>query len=242
MKFPTLQELFQPTDRAGFEREIAAVFTPRECRKIMQAYRLSKYGHRNQWRDSGERYFDHPKILALAAVRLGVRNASIIIALLLHDVREDSHILLRRDIVQWFGRPSDHYVEFVTKDKTDPNFTTERYFTRLTNDGPFLSNTIARVFGQHAGMFVRWILQDHPGAWVVKLIDRLHNLSTLYDNGTEHERFLRKKARQVDETRVKILPLAVKLSKIFGYEELGQYLQREITALCDQREREVAAG
>jgi (p)ppGpp synthase/HD superfamily hydrolase len=242
MTFPMRQHLFNPTDRAGFEREIAAVFSKRNCRKIMQAYRLSKYGHRNQWRDSGERYFDHPKALALAAVRLGIRDASIIIALLLHDIREDSHILLRRDIVQWFGIRSDHYVEFVTKDKTDPHFTSEGYFARLAKDGPGISNTIAQVFGVHIGRFARWLLQDHPGSWVVKLIDRLHNLSTLYDNGTEHERFLRKKARQVEETRANILPLALKLSKVFGYEALGQYLYTQISALCDQREREVAAG
>ncbi|HEY9757235.1 MAG TPA: hypothetical protein V6C97_18855 [Oculatellaceae cyanobacterium] len=244
MTYYTLQELFQLPDRAGFEREIAAVFSARQCEKIMRAYRLSKYGHRNQWRDSGERYFDHPKSLAIAAVRLGVRDPAIIIALLLHDIREDSHILNRRDIVLWFGRRADHYIDRVTKDKTDPNFTSEGYFLRLAKDGPGISNAFAQLFGPWAGQIVRFFLKDHPGSWIAKLIDRLHNLSTLYDNGdpAEHARFLNKKARQVEETRREILPLAQKLSKVFGYEELGRYLYAEISALCDQREREVAAG
>lgn len=244
MTYPTLQELFRLPDRAGFEREIAAVFSPRQCEEIMRAYRLSKYGHRNQRRDSGERYFDHPKSLAIAAVRLGVRDPAIIIALLLHDIREDSHILTRRDIVLWFGHRADHYIDLVTKDKTDPKFTSEGYFRRLANDGPGISNIIAHVFGSWVGQFTRWLFKDHPGSWIVKLIDRLHNLSTLYDNGdpAQHAHFVNKKARQVEETRKEILPLAQKLSKVFGYENLGWYLDTQISALCDQREREVAAG
>ena len=47
-----------------FER-LGPYFTERDLEEIRTAYAFSKYGHRNQERENGERYFDHPKAVSL---------------------------------------------------------------------------------------------------------------------------------------------------------------------------------
>ena len=37
----------------------------RDLEEVRTAYAFSKYGHRNQVRDDGSRYFDHPKAVSL---------------------------------------------------------------------------------------------------------------------------------------------------------------------------------
>ena len=249
MPFPNSDFLFQPTDRAGFQAEIAQVFKSKVCEQIMRAYRLSKNGHRNQWRDDGTRYFDHPKALALLLVRLGVSDPVVIIVALLHDIIEDSFILLFADVRYWFGRLAEHCLNMVTKDKK-AGMTTEQYFARMAADG--------------------------PRSWLVKCADRLHNLRTLPDSDEpeKHQRCLKKKFDQVTETRKYILPLAAALAAYprYGkvgawfhaklaarphgtigawclaklvqprYSEVGAWFHAELTEWCNIREREALAG
>lgn len=205
--------LMQATNKAGFEQAIRPYFLPSECVQIMRAYKLSKYGHRDVMREDGTRYFEHPKILALLLVRLGVRNAAVICAALLHDVVEDSFILELDDIEAFFGVLVCHLVHMVTKDKLE-GLTIEEYFARLSNDGPL--------------------------SWLVKLADRLHNLSTLVTGSDpdRQEHFRNKKRKQVKETRDFILPLAVKLSQTPGFETIGQFFYDALTEWCNFREEE----
>ncbi len=213
MSFPTPELLFQSTNREGFESEIKAAFNRKSTRQIMRAYRLSKYGHRNQWRDDGTRYFDHPKALALLLVRLGVRNAAVIIVALLHDIVEDSFILLFEDVQYWFGTTAERSLRMVTKDKK-AGMTVEEYFERMADDG--------------------------PASWLVKLADRLHNLRTLPDSDdpVKHAKCKQKKLNQVDETRRFILPLALKLAKSRRYNKLGIWFHEQLTQWCNIREEE----
>lgn len=212
MKTPQSALLLHGTDRRGFEDEIRPHFTAADFDRIMSAYRLSKYGHRNQFRDTGERYFEHPKILALLLVRLGVYDADVIIAALLHDVIEDSYILEKQDVTNWFGARCCNFIMKVTKLKNpDGSFDLVAYFAAM--------------------------LADEVGTWLVKLADRLHNLSTLPD-GTDAASKLKcrqKKDKQVAETNQFILPLATKLANTKGYEKLGKWFYDELTLWCQYR-------
>jgi (p)ppGpp synthase/HD superfamily hydrolase len=216
-KFAPLSQLLEATNRAGFEKAIGPFFLPSECWQIMAAYSLSKYGHRDQVREAGGRYFEHPKVLALLLVRLGVRNADVICAALLHDVIEDTFILQPEHLERWFGGGVCHIVTYVTKDPLN-GLTKEQYFARITG--------------------------DDFRTWLVKLADRLHNMSTLADcdEPVEKERLRRKKLDQVAETRTYILPLAHLLVKVPGYDAIGQFFIDELTALCNSREAEATVA
>jgi (p)ppGpp synthase/HD superfamily hydrolase len=183
-------------------------------------------------RENGVRYFEHPKAIAVLLVRLGIRDAAVICAALLHDVVEDSFILLYADIGIYCCSHTQHLVRILTKDKLN-GMTIHQYFDRLGN--------------------------DTPESWIGKLGDRWHNLQTLVDSEDpiEHEKYRRKKLKQVMETREFIIPLARKLASLSKYRtlgfwlplrkkwvaranygDLGRWFERELTALCDQREAE----
>lgn len=57
---------------------------------VQRAYWLSKNVHRVQMRDSGERYFEHPRRVALILAEQGLVDPDIMVTALLHDVLEDT--------------------------------------------------------------------------------------------------------------------------------------------------------
>lgn len=59
--------------------------------RIELAYALAKYAHRAQDRKDGERYFEHPRRVALCLMDgIGLYDAPTIVAALLHDAYEDA--------------------------------------------------------------------------------------------------------------------------------------------------------
>jgi len=54
--------------REEFEMLLRQKFNEEDIEKIMLAYRLAKYGHRQNKRKSGERYFEHLKGAPLSGV------------------------------------------------------------------------------------------------------------------------------------------------------------------------------
>lgn len=189
------------TGRAQYEQILHKYFVPSQVRLIMMAYRFAKYGHRGQERDGGGRYFDHPREVSLLLLRQGVLDHEVIIAALLHDVMEDSFILTWEDLEFIFGSRLCTMVKLLTK---EPDLPKEDYLPRLAN-----------------GM---------PEAWLVKLADRLHNMSTLGSCSRE------KQVKQVKETRLKILPLCARLESYPRYADLGRWLAQELEARCQQYE------
>lgn len=211
---PTGLALMKTTNRDGFEKLIAQFFLPREQRKIMQAYRLAKYGHRLQMREGGGRYFEHPKSVALLLIRIGVRDWKVICAALLHDVIEDTHILEYEDIEEWFGAEVAMLVKLVTKER-----------------------------GLGARAYIARLSAGDPRAWLVKCGDRLHNMSTLDSaDSAMQEHFRKKKGKQVRETRRKILPLAHKLAATAGLEQFGDFFVNGLTLWCERRAQEAAVA
>mgnify|MGYP003526018890 FL=1 len=97
--------------------------------KIQAAYEFSKYGHYKQKRDSGVRYFDHPKAVSLIVFQeWRVFNWRCMVGALLHDIREDSFILSEKRIRINFGKKSAYDVKLLTKEDAE-------YFSRLLKSG-----------------------------------------------------------------------------------------------------------
>ena len=80
---------------------------------IMTAYFLAKTAHKNQFRQSGAPYIEHPVQIAYIASQLGL-DASTIAAALLHDVVEDTPYTYE-DIEALFGKTIAELVDGVTK-------------------------------------------------------------------------------------------------------------------------------
>lgn len=154
-------------NRRDFFDLLATRLSPDDLEQIGAAYEFSKYGHRNQLRDSGERYFDHPRSVALIIFEeLGITDWQMIVAALLHDIREDSHILTERRIKLNFGETVAGWIKLLTKESGVD------YHARLQS---------CRI----------WQL------WVLKLSDLLHNLRTLGGCDPEKRRHKITETREV---------------------------------------------
>jgi len=188
--------------RAEFEELVGKYFIPSQVRLIMMAYRFSKYGHRGQERDGGGRYFDHPRAVSLTLLRQGVFDHELIIVALLHDVMEDSFILTWEDLEYIFDKRVCSLVKLLTKEAGLPK---DQYFPRLLGSG-------------------------QPEAWLVKLADRLHNLSTLESCTRE------KQVKQIKETREKYFPLCQRLGAEPAYTEMAEWFRQQIDQICQKYE------
>ncbi len=104
--------------REAFRDAIKFQLSPKDLRRVMLAYKLSKYGHRGQTRDGGERYFEHPKEVALIIINeLRILDPDVIISALLHDLQEDSFILDWEDLEDIFGSRVVLSVRALTKEE-----------------------------------------------------------------------------------------------------------------------------
>lgn len=125
--------------REKFKTFLTRKVSPGNLKLIMRAYKQAKYGHRNQRRDNDERYFEHPKRVALILIReLGIYDHEMIIAALLHDIAEDSYILGFEDIEAMFGERVTSFVRILTKDQCEPEEKPKRdllYHQRLLDEG-----------------------------------------------------------------------------------------------------------
>jgi (p)ppGpp synthase/HD superfamily hydrolase len=99
-----------------FFAPLEVLFDPNTCERIGFAYVESKYGHAEQVRDDGSRFFDHPKSAAWIYINeLGGRDPRIIVELLLHDIPEDQYLLSFYRISVNFGQDIALDVRSLTK-------------------------------------------------------------------------------------------------------------------------------
>lgn len=165
-------------------------------RRLNRAYQFSKYAHRTQRREGGERYFEHPRAVMLILYdECTVRDPEILIPALLHDAAEDSALFgnstkmpfsewreeARETLVLNFGEPIADAVLTVTK----PTIDGTEILDKQQSD--------ARYHQQLEGAT--------PKALLVKMADRLHNIRTLRSTSRE------KQAKQIKETREVYLSL-----------------------------------
>lgn len=169
-------------DHASFLRRFRLKVTPTDLKRLDMAYDMAKYGHRNQFRESGERYFEHVRSTAIILVdELGVYDVELVMSALLHDMLEDSFLLKGDRTEMIFGARVAYITTTVSKlPKDDPRFATAKQ----------------RLLFYHQ--------QIKGGNWEVKLVklaDRLHNLRTLMSCSPE------KQKRKLAETKRSYLPL-----------------------------------
>ena len=133
--------------REQFLAPLTHAMTKRQLEMVNTAYVFAKYGHHDQTRDNGKRYFEHPKSVARIIVHeLEMKNDwRIIVTALLHDILEDAYLLSEYRIKRNFGVMVAHWVALLSK------IPKEGYHERLKACG---------------------IWQAH----LVKLCDRLDNL------------------------------------------------------------------
>jgi len=185
-----LKEGLHQEDHQSFMKRFRLKITPDDLEKLDYAYDLAKYGHKNQFRESGARYFEHVRSTAIILVdELGVTDVEMIIAALLHDMLEDSFLLTPNRIKITFGERVFTLVSAVTKPKkSDPRFASDHerhlwYFEQIRSAG--------------------------PDAKLLKLTDRLQNMRTLDSCSVE------KQTRKVLETKEVYLPLVADLAECY---------------------------
>lgn len=102
--------------RPKFEQLVATKLKGKKLRRVMQAYRLAKYAHRNQKRRDLSRYFDHCKSCALILMlECKIFDSDMLVTELLHDTREDTFIFSDGDLGDFFGPQIERSVNLLTK-------------------------------------------------------------------------------------------------------------------------------
>jgi len=180
----------------------------RELKHVATAYVFSKYGHRGQQRDNGERYFEHPRAVALIILdEMEIRNDwQLIVIALLHDIVEDSWLLDEDRLEKNFGRAVALGIKYLTKDPTEKK---ELYLARLRS-------------------YATWRVL------LVKLCDRVHNLRTL-DGCSEEKQ--RKQILETEKEYIPLINLLGNTIPK-DYKQHIYYLKDNIKGLCkDYRKR-----
>ena len=157
-----------------------------------KALALAKEAHVHQKRKSGEPYIIHP-ILVAAITALISNDETMVIAALLHDVVEDTDYLIA-DIVEMFGEDVAFMVEGLTK-------------IEVIRDVELIPSSSNEKLISSALTFRKMLLSSIKDVrvLVVKLCDRLHNMTTLDALPLE------KQIRISEETMVVYAPIAHRL-------------------------------
>ncbi|NMM36014.1 MAG: bifunctional (p)ppGpp synthetase/guanosine-3',5'-bis(diphosphate) 3'-pyrophosphohydrolase [Glaciimonas sp.] len=173
--------------------KLAQYLSPSDLKKVKEAYRFSDERHLGQMRQSGEAYISHP--IAVAEICADWKlDAQAIMAALLHDVMEDQDVK-KDELIERFGAPVAALVDGLSKlDKIE-----------------FQSKVEAQ-----AENFRKMLLAMARDVRVIliKLADRLHNMSTLGVMAPN------KKQRIARETMEVYVPIARRLGLNSIYREL----------------------
>ena len=148
---------------------------------IRRAFRLSYWAHRNDWRESGEKYVSHPlRVATIVARDIGLDDTSVAAALL-HDVVEDTELSL--DLIRdEFGDTMATIIDGLTK-----------------IEGVFSSQKLGQAENVRKLMLS---MASDLRVILVKFADRLHNMRTI-------EALPKKKQLQkASETKELFAPLA----------------------------------
>lgn len=166
-------------------KNFKGVLTPEREALIKSAYEFAEFAHRGQKRRSGEDYIQHPLGTAFNLARIGMGSKTIA-AGLLHDVPEDTQVTMK-ELEQKFGHEISFIVSGVTK--------LGKIKLRETKEELYLEN-LRKMFLAMASD-IRVV--------IIKLADRLHNMSTLEFNPPN------KQIRIARETMEVFVPIANRL-------------------------------
>lgn len=171
--------------RHQLERRVSKVFVrdPEKYRVIMLTIDLVTETHDKGLRNNGDLLKSHEfAMFSIAFVYCGIRDFSILLAILLHDMIEDyPEIWMPWLIGERFGQEVLRIVQAVTK--PDKHFTTKTEYEKAVFDK---------------------VVAGGKKAVVVKCIDRLHNMLTLYGDRE-------KKVNKVLQTIKFVLPISASI-------------------------------
>ena len=143
---------------AELQQTLSAYLKPADLARIDDAFHLAEEAHRGQFRKSGEPYISHPIAVAEILSQWQL-DAQTLIAALLHDVVEDTHVS-KEEITVKFGKSVADLVDGVSK--------LDRLEFQTQQDA-------------QAENFRKMLLAMARDVRVIliKLADRLHNMRTL---------------------------------------------------------------
>ena len=169
---------------------------------IERAYQTALDLHKNQKRQDGTPYINHPVEVALILAKLGF-DEEVIAGALLHDTIEDCGYT-KEEMIADFGQKVFDLVDCVSAiDKTKYVFDKKNLF----EDPNFLKSSLEEQ------TFKKLIIlgKSNPLGFAIKFADRLHNLSTI-------EVFnYNKQLEKVRETEKWVLPIARALQSEYFY-------------------------
>lgn len=219
------EDILPIENRASFLDRVSGWSRENQLR-IISIYNLTKYAHRDQLRDDGTRYFEHPRsatIIAFDELNLGEEDHVVIETIIGHDVPEDQYI---------FG---NSILGTYEENKEITRFMVGRILDMEVAEN-FIS--ISKPVGWDIDNLPHDVIDSmyHDNLWaasvetiVAKGCDRLHNLRTLKSTTPE------KQKRKIIETREVYLPLFKAKFKGSKYEKVGNILiskiEEEIKAL-----------
>ena len=160
---------------------------PTDLKKIKDAYHVALEAHKDQNRVSGEPYITHP--LKVAKILAGIKmDTPTICAAILHDVVEDTGVT-KENLTKKFGKEIANLVDGVTKltaisaskEKGDKK---QKLQTRVDKQ----AENLRKIFLAMA-RDIRVIL--------IKVADRIHNLSTLDALKEEKRKFKAKESIEI---------------------------------------------
>ncbi|QQS23297.1 bifunctional (p)ppGpp synthetase/guanosine-3',5'-bis(diphosphate) 3'-pyrophosphohydrolase [bacterium] len=185
-----------------------------EVLMIEDAYDSGKEAHRPQRRDSGERYFEHVRSVAIILMdEAGVRDPDLIISALLHDSVEDSALFANRTKAHsdWVKTAS-----YRLSKKFNPRVA--KMVITLTK--PSVDGVELKTKEEAHHFYIDNLSEADPETIMVKMGDRLHNLRSLTNNTKE------KQLKTIKETREVYWPIFKKVLE--KYPEAGQHLLGEM--------------
>lgn len=189
---------FKAQEDQIFDRlvKLAEEHSPKVREKTLKkAYDFGRKAHDGQYRQSGAAYICHPLEAACILAKLGVDEETLVAAIL-HDVPEDTSYTVE-DIENRFGKRVAAIVNALTK-------LSRVYYKHSMGERQIMS--LRKMFLETA---------EDPRVVVVKLADRLHNMSTIH--------YLRpdKQQRIARET----LEIYAPLANLYGIYELRRQLE-----------------
>lgn len=163
--------------------------------QVQMAYWLAKNAHRPQApRDNGERYFEHPRSVAVSLIERGFSDRDTVVLALLHDVLEDTNTPVHV-IMELFGHEVWKGLSLLAKYIPIFDPVTGQVVYRYRK-------SLTEYYGELRDRAVR-------NVQLVKIADRYHNLQTMGSWAPE------RKQKYLDETREYILPIARKTESWF---------------------------
>lgn len=180
-------------DEAQFDLMRALTYLPEDAQaKVLKACEFGDKAHIHDKRKSGEPYITHP--IAVAEILAGFRlDVDTIISAILHDTVEDTEVT-KEQITLLFGKTVAQIVDGVTKLKSS----NDQYLNK--------ASTFYKIFTA--------TLED-PRVLIVKLADRLHNMSTLDAVRPEKQR----------STAQETLNFYVPFARLMGLNSIADYIE-----------------